>query len=331
MASSCWATPTPSPSADLSSNDPARSVAIVVDIERQFVNARRADPTGPGRTLRYIPSPARDGEILTADHIERYNQQGFLEPRPVLPPAEAAALRSYFDDLLQRVLDADDKRNSYSINTYHVVCERLHDLVTDPRITALAADLLGEEIVCWGSHLFAKLPNDGKEVPFHQDAVYWPMTPSRSVSVWLAIDDVDEENAAMRFIPGSHLDGALHHHLRDLDGSRVLGQEVDSRELEGRPQYVNSMPAGHASLHSDMLLHGSPANSSMRRRAGLTLRYVGAEVRLLNGYDYWRKSAVHVRNGDPSGFWYDRRRPDGEHPEKMAQLWGEFDGQPMPD
>jgi len=279
----------------------------MADVERQFVNARRADPTGPGRDLRYIPSSVSDGEILTADETDRYNRQGFLEPRQVLPASDAVDLRGYFDDLL------------------------LHDLVTDPRITALAADLLGDEIVCWGSHLFAKLPNDGKEVPFHQDAVYWPMTPSRSVSVWLAIDDVDEENAAMRFIPGSHLDGALHHHLRDLDGSRVLGQEVDSQELEGRPQYMNAMPAGYASLHSDMLLHGSAANTSMRRRAGLTLRYVGADVRLLDGYDYWRKSAVHVRGGDPSDFWYNRRRPDGEHPEKMAQLWGEFDGQPMDD
>lgn len=301
----------------------------MADIEHKFVNARRADPTGPGRGLRYIPSTVRDGELLTAVEIDRYNRQGFLEPRQILPPSEAADLRSYFDDLLQQVLDADDNRNSYSINTYHLVCERLHDLVTDARITALAADLLGQEIVCWGSHFFAKLPGDGKEVPFHQDAVYWPMTPSRSVSVWLAIDDTDDENAAMAFIPGSHTDGPLRHHIRDLDGSRVLGQEVDSQEIEGRLQYVNAMPAGHASLHSDMLLHGSPANSSIRRRAGLTLRYVGADVRLIDGYDFWRKSAVHVRGGDPSDFWYDRRRPDGEHPEKMAQLWGEFDGQRM--
>ncbi len=31
----------------------------------------------------------------------------------------------------------------------------------------------------------------------HQDAVYWPMTPSKSVPVWIAIDDSDADNAAM--------------------------------------------------------------------------------------------------------------------------------------
>lgn len=43
----------------------------------------------------------------------------------------------------------------------------------------------------------------------------------------------------------------------------------------------------------------------------------------------WRKSAVHVLGGDPSGFWYDRDRPDGEHPALMATFFGEFDGQPL--
>jgi non-heme Fe2+,alpha-ketoglutarate-dependent halogenase len=316
----------------------------MAEIERRFVNPgltdpnstdpnsahpRRADPTGPRRDLHYLACDERDGRVLTAADIARYNRQGFLEPRQVLSPDEASDLRGYFDDLLQQVLDANDRRNSYSINTYHVVCQRLHELVTDDRFTALAADLLGDELVCWGSHLFAKLPGDGKEVPFHQDAVYWPMTPSRSVSVWLAIDDADAENAAMQFIPGSHRDGAFRHNLRDLDGTRVLGQEVDGRALEGRERVVNSMLAGYASLHSDMLLHGSGANESARRRAGLTLRYVAADVRLIDGYDYWRKSAVHVRGGDPTGFWYDRRKPEGENPAKMAAVWGEFDGQPM--
>ncbi|MFT4990673.1 MAG: hypothetical protein ACI9BK_003460, partial [Acidimicrobiales bacterium] len=33
----------------------------MAEIERRFVSKRRADPTGPGRDLRYIPSDARNG------------------------------------------------------------------------------------------------------------------------------------------------------------------------------------------------------------------------------------------------------------------------------
>lgn len=36
------------------------------------------------------------------------------------------------------------------------------------------------------------------------DATYWPFQTSRTCTVWLAIDDADEENAAMQFVSGSH-------------------------------------------------------------------------------------------------------------------------------
>jgi ectoine hydroxylase-related dioxygenase (phytanoyl-CoA dioxygenase family) len=46
-------------------------------------------------------------------------------------------------------------------------------------------------------------------VPWHQDASFWKLSPARTVTVWLAIDDADEENAAMRFIPGTHDKGEI--------------------------------------------------------------------------------------------------------------------------
>ncbi|MEM7020671.1 MAG: hypothetical protein AAF512_25430, partial [Pseudomonadota bacterium] len=91
---------------------------------------------------------------------------------------------------------------------------------------------------------------------------------------------------------------------------------------------LNALKAGQLSLHSDLILHGSAPNTSSRRRAGLTLRYAAADVRLLEGNDAWRKSSVHIGKGDPEGFWKNWHKPEGEHPEKMAWFWGEFDGQP---
>ena len=55
-----------------------------------------------------------------------------------------------------------------------------------------------------GSHLSAKLAGDAKRVSWHQDASYWPLTPSRVVSAWPAIDDTAVDNSAMQVIPGSH-------------------------------------------------------------------------------------------------------------------------------
>ena len=59
-------------------------------------------------------------------------------------------------------------------------------------------------------------------------------------------------------------------------------------------------------MPTDLLLHGSEANQSTRRRCGLTLRYAAAEVR---AYLDWNQKGVWVSGGDPSGHWANRPRP----------------------
>ena len=95
----------------------------------------------------------------------------------------------------------------------------MYDLLTHPRIVAHVADLLGEDVIGWGSHFFCKMPGDGKRVSWHQDASYWPLTPSKTVTAWLAIDDADVENACMRYLPRSHWHGHLTYSLTENDDS----------------------------------------------------------------------------------------------------------------
>jgi hypothetical protein len=47
-------------------------------------------------------------------------------------------------------------------------------------IVAYVKDLVGENVVAWGSHFFCKMPGDGKRGFWHQDASYWPLTPSKA-------------------------------------------------------------------------------------------------------------------------------------------------------
>ena len=143
--------------------------------------------------------------------------------------------------------------------------------------------------MAWGAHFFCKLPNDGKRVPWHQDALYWPITPTRTVTAWLAVDDAEPENANMRFIPRSHLEGPIDYNVT-TDKNAVLNLESTDAVSYGKPVDV-TLNAGQFSLHSDLLLHGSEANTSSRRRCGLTLRYAAAEVK-----------AFHV--GITKGSWF---------------------------
>jgi hypothetical protein len=258
------------------------------------------------RDLRFHPSPVTDPQTLTREQVQAFNEQGYLKGLPVFTPEEMVELRAYFDALLERTLAAGG--NSYSISTAHLKYGRAYDLLTSPRIVAYVRDLLGDDVIAWGSHFFCKMPHDGKVVHWHQDASYWPLTPSKTVTVWLAIDDADVENACMRFIPGSHHYGHLTFRLTEDDPDAVLNQEVENAEQFGAPIDVE-LKSGQISIHSDLLLHGSAANESDRRRCGLTLRYCAAEVRA--GLE-WNLKGTVVAGSDPEGHWGNPPRPEVE-------------------
>jgi hypothetical protein len=256
------------------------------------------------RDLRFHPSTVENPRRLTHEQVAGFNRDGYVRRVRIFDAGEIADIGRYFDGLLARVLAAGG--NSYSISTAHLTYGRVWDLLTDPRVVACVRDLIGEDVVAWGSHFFCKMPGDGKRVAWHQDASYWPLTPSKAVTVWLAIDDADVENACVRFMPGSHRFGHLTYTLREDDESNILSQVVEGTEQFGEPVDVE-LAAGEMSIHSDLLLHGSEANLSRRRRCGLTLRYCPADVRAELG---WNAKGVVVSGTDPSGHWANAARPE---------------------
>ena len=256
------------------------------------------------RDLRFYPSTTTSPKILTPEQIAAFNRDGYLTGIQIFSDEEIADIRRYFDELLARTLAAGG--DSYSISTAHLRFGRVYDILTDRRIVDRIKDLLGEDVVAWGSHFFCKMPGDGKRVPWHQDSSYWPLTPSKAVTAWLAIDDASVENACMRFIPGSHHLGHLTYTLSETDEANVLNQTVVGAETLGQPIDVE-LKAGEISIHSDLLLHGSEANQSSKRRCGLTLRYCPASVRAELG---WNAKGVIVSGQDDTGHWANPPRPD---------------------
>jgi len=255
------------------------------------------------RDLRFHPSTVTNPRVLTREQVEQFNRDGYLKGMRIFDEQEIGEIRRYFDDLLARTLAAG--RDSYSISTAHLRHRRVYDLLTHPRIVAYVKDLIGDDVIGWGSHFFCKMPGDGKRVSWHQDASYWPLTPSKTVTVWLAIDDASAENACMRYLPRSHWFGHVTYRLSEDDDTNVLNQTVTEVERFGAPVDVE-LRAGEISLHSDLLVHGSEPNTSSRRRCGLTLRYCPPEVRASLG---WDAKGVVVSGSDATGHWANPSRP----------------------
>ncbi|RLS34903.1 MAG: phytanoyl-CoA dioxygenase family protein [Planctomycetota bacterium] len=256
-----------------------------------------------GRDLRFHPSMTTHPKVLTREQVEGFNVDGYVRPLPIYTPEEITGIRNYFNDLLKKVVKAGG--DSYSISSAHLRYGKVWDILTNPKIVACVKDILGENVIGWGSHFFCKMPGDGKAVAWHQDSSYWPLTPTKAVTVWLAIDDADPENANMRFVKGSHHFGHLTYRESSAEEHNILNQSVDNAEQYGEV-VDNPLKAGEASIHSDLLLHGSEANISTRRRCALTLRYAAADVKAHMG---WNQKGVWVAGKDESDHWLNRERP----------------------
>jgi hypothetical protein len=246
------------------------------------------------RDIRFFPSETRAPQALSVEQIQAWNADGYLGPLDVYEGEEIDEIRTYFDELLASTLAAGG--DSYSISSAHLKHARVWEMLNHPRIVAYVSDLLGEDVIGWGSHFFCKLPGDGKRVDWHQDCSYWPLTPTRALTVWLAIDDADQENGCMEIYAGSHVHGLIDFETSDEDSGNVLDQSVKHPEQYGRHQ-VTPLRAGQISIHSDLLVHGSAPNDSDRRRCGLTLRYCPADVLAYLGWN--QKGVVVSGTADP--------------------------------
>ena len=256
------------------------------------------------RQVGFVPATNQSPRCLTPQQIQQYNELGYLMPFDGLDEREIAELRAFFDGVLAAFVELG--RDSYSINTAHLRFARIYQLLRHPRLVAPVVDLLGEDVVAWGAHFFCKMPHDGKQVAWHQDSTYWPLSPTKTVTVWLAIDDADPENANMRFIPRSHLHGLIQYDHSDSEHD-VLNMVVEHPLQYGDPPVDVTLRAGQFSIHSDQLLHGSEANGSDRRRCGLTIRYAAADVQAWCG---WDQKGILVHGADRHGNWRNPPCPD---------------------
>ncbi len=87
---------------------------------------------------------------------------------------------------------------------------------------ALAEALLGEPATIESPEWFNKPPRSQHGTPPHQDNYYFCFDPCSVVTIWMALDAVDDENACLRYVAGSHSQAVRPHaRSRYWDSRRV--------------------------------------------------------------------------------------------------------------
>lgn len=250
---------------------------------------------------------------LTDEAVSRYRQQGFVYPVPCLAPGEAARYRDALEDYER----SSGQKSTLAIRGKgHLKMRLLYDLVHDPRILDAVESVLGPNILCWGSSLFVKEPNDPAFVAWHQDSFYWGLEPDDVVSAWVAFAPSTIANGAMQVIPGSHREQRLPHGKSPAGSTNMISSSEEIAVEVDEGQGVSLLlDEGEMSLHHVNIVHGSPPNRSDARRYGFAIRYVGAHVRQSGD----RATAILVRGRDDYGYFSPDPVPKGDFdPEIMA-------------
>lgn len=244
--------------------------------------------TANARPIEARPASARRVR-LSDEEVARYHRDGLVVPDYRIPEDWLQRLRDAVDELIARNPDVRPEQLSGAHNPWgqsaRVVGSAVFlDFCRFDEVLDMVEQLIGPDIVLWGSQLFCKPGGDGMAVPWHQDGQYWPLDPLATVTVRVAIDDSLPDNGCMRYIPGSHRDRQLVRHEFVTERHVALRQQLPAvDESQARDDVLQ---AGQISLHDVYLVHGSAANRSARRRADYAIRYMPAATRYVRDPDF---------------------------------------------
>jgi len=242
---------------------------------------------------------------LSEAAVRQYREQGYVAPVPALSRAEAAALRASLEafEAGAGVLSGKLRHKPHLLFTW------LNDLVRHPRILDAVEDVIGPDILCWGTSFFIKEKRNPGFVSWHQDSTYWGLEPPDIITAWVAFTDSNAANGAMRVIPGSHtMDQVPHRDTFAAENLLSRGQEI-MVDVDERKAAMLELAAGEMSLHHVRLIHGSDPNPSDDRRIGFAIRYIPTYVRQVAGS---HDSATLVRGVDTYHHFEEEQRPDAD-------------------
>ncbi len=171
-----------------------------------------------------------------------------------------------------------------------------HGLMFNSRFENLASVLLQDDVVGKNMQYFNKPPGIGKPTPPHQDGYYFMLEPNEAITMWLGLENVDEENGCVRYVKGSHLKG-----VRPHGKTTTLGFSQGITDYGGKDDqevWFNTKP-GDLLVHHALTIHRADGNSSSNRtRKALGFIYYAEKAKedTHTKEAYQQKLAEEIRN-----------------------------------
>ena len=223
--------------------------------------------------------------ILNIDQKKFYQKNGYLVPSLKLETDFVEEMNIAVDKFLINNPDITIERAACphlpgGISNSQLIDEELSNKFLqfgfNKKIIKVVSEIIGDDIILWSMHPMIKAAKTGKEIPWHQDGKYWPIEPLATVTVWIALGDVNKDNGCMQFIPGSHKNNLLPHKQKKKNDENYgsLDLHIDKNSFSEEYKTYCEIKKSEISIHDVFLLHKSDPNISNTERRALAIRYM---------------------------------------------------------
>jgi len=210
---------------------------------------------------------------LSESQVSEFQEQGYVFLPGVFSAEEIGVLTAELGGIFaQERPENIREKNGRAVRTTfaaHTFNEAFARLGRHPRLVDPVMQLLGGRVYMHQYKINAKAAFDGEVWQWHQDYGTWArddlMPEARAMNIALFLDDVNEFNGPLMFIPGSHKAGKLDagHDLETTSYPLwTLDNETVARLVDEGGMVAPRGPAGSVLLFHCNLVHCSPANLS---------------------------------------------------------------------
>jgi phytanoyl-CoA hydroxylase len=193
-------------------------------------------------------------------NLDRYKR----EVAPTLPANRVLYDQVEDEQLLKQLVDMQDADGFFG------------GWLKNDHIGRLASDLLGETAAPQTLEYFEKAPRRGTPTPPHQDGYYFCLKPSKALTIWVAVDDCDDDNGCLYYVRGSHREGIINHESSSVTG---FSQGLPAQHRNRREAVAMHVAAGDCLIHDSATIHYAGPNRSDRWRRSFGLVFYAANAR----------------------------------------------------
>ncbi|MGM7693032.1 phytanoyl-CoA dioxygenase family protein [Staphylococcus saprophyticus] len=207
---------------------------------------------------------------------KEFENKGYVNKIKLFDKAEAEEFKNHFNSFIKSE-NLENQKIKREFHNRHFDLDFIWNIATDKRILDTVQKLIGENIMLIGTRLVCKWPYMNNYSPWHQDSKYQKLNPSKQITVWYAVDDSKIDNGCLYVLPNSHENGFYKHSV-DKGEKAQVSNKICLSEDELKQTIPLELNSGEFGVFHGDIVHGSPENSSPKRRCGLVLRYIPTYV-----------------------------------------------------